>query len=91
MYRYEGCFEGLRRGPWAPRRHHHHSAEGDWRGRPAHCREWRCGPGDKAPGMFRRRFISREERIAWLEQYLRELQNEAKAVEERIADLKAAE
>ncbi|MGQ9494323.1 MAG: hypothetical protein ACUVR2_11285 [Anaerolineae bacterium] len=45
-----------------------------------------------APRMmrFRRRFPTREERIAWLEEYLKELQVEAKAVEERIAELKAA-
>ncbi len=39
---------------------------------------------------FGRRFPTREERIAWLEEYLKELQAEAKAVEERIAELKAA-
>jgi hypothetical protein len=33
--------------------------------------------------------MSREERIAWLEQYLKDLQAEAKAVEERIAEMKA--
>jgi hypothetical protein len=40
---------------------------------------------------FRRRFPTREERIAWLEQYLKDLQAEAKAVEERIAELRAAQ
>nr|MBC7243799.1 DUF5320 domain-containing protein [Chloroflexota bacterium] len=40
---------------------------------------------------FGRRFPTREERIAWLEEYLQELQAEAKAVEERIAELKARE
>ena len=39
---------------------------------------------------FGRRFPTREERIAWLEEYLKELQAEAKAVEQHIADLKAA-
>lgn len=39
---------------------------------------------------FGRRFFTREERIAWLEEYLKALQAEAKAVEERIAELKAA-
>jgi len=43
------------------------------------------GPG----GHFRRRFPTREERIAWLEEYLKELQAEAKAVEERIARMKS--
>ncbi len=42
------------------------------------------------PGMrFRRRFATREERIARLEEYLRDLQAEAKAVEERLAQMKA--
>ena len=39
---------------------------------------------------FRRRFPTREERIAWLEEYLKDLQAEAQAVEERIAEMKAA-
>jgi len=43
------------------------------------------------PGFpFGRRFPTREERIAWLEEYLKELQAEVKAVEERIAEMKAA-
>lgn len=37
---------------------------------------------------FRRRFVTKEERIAWLEEYLKNLQAEVKAVEERIAELK---
>jgi hypothetical protein len=37
---------------------------------------------------FRRRFRTREEQIGELEEYLRELQAEAKAVEERIAELR---
>lgn len=41
-------------------------------------------------GPFRsgRRFWTKEEKIAWLEQYLGGLQEEAKAVEERIVALK---
>ncbi len=35
-----------------------------------------------------RRFISRDEVISRLEEYLKELQSEAKAVEERIAEIK---
>jgi len=53
-----------------------------------------CGCGSMAWGSgfaFRRRFPTREERIAWLEQYLKDLQAEAKAVEERIAELRAAQ
>jgi hypothetical protein len=40
---------------------------------------------------FRRHFIPREEIIAGLEEYLKQLQLEAKGVEERIAGLKAGE
>lgn len=50
-----------------------------------------CGPTACGPGFpFGRRFPTREERIAWLEEYLKDLQAEAKAVEERIAEFKAA-
>jgi len=53
-----------------------------------------CGEGGFAgfgPGMrFGRRFPTRAERIAWLEECLKNLQAEAKAVEERIAEMKAA-
>jgi hypothetical protein len=38
---------------------------------------------------FGRRFPTRDERIARLEEYLKDLQAEAKAVEEHIAELKA--
>jgi hypothetical protein len=38
---------------------------------------------------MRRRFWSREERVAWLQQYLQDLQYEAQAVEERLAALQA--
>jgi hypothetical protein len=50
------------------------------------------GPGMCfGPGMhFRRRFLTREERIARLEEYLKALQAEVKAVEEAIAEMKAA-
>ena len=37
---------------------------------------------------FHRRFISQEEIVARLEEYLKQLQAEAKGVEERIAELK---
>lgn len=48
-----------------------------------------CRGGEGMP--FRRRFPTREEQIAWLEEYLKELQAEAKGVEERLAELKAGE
>ncbi len=37
---------------------------------------------------FARRFVSREERLARLEEYLKELKAETRAVEEVIADLR---
>ena len=40
---------------------------------------------------FRRRFATREERIARLGTYLGELRSEAQAVEEHIAELKSAD
>ena len=43
-----------------------------------------CGGGSRlAPG-----FWTKEEKIAWLERYLEGLQEEAKAVEERLAKFK---
>lgn len=38
-------------------------------------------------GHSGRRYYSREERTAWLEDYARDLENELKGVRERIADL----
>jgi len=60
-------------------------------------REWHhhgdCGcRGHNHEGMgFRRHFIPREEIIARLEEYLKQLQAEAKGVEERITELKKEE
>ena len=47
-----------------------------------------CGCGCGGHSHFGRCFLTKEEKIAWLEQYLESLQTEAKAVEERIAALK---
>ncbi len=52
-----------------------------------------CGHGEEAcqcgqTGQFRRRFQTKEEQIASLEQYLAELQAETRAVNERITQLK---
>ena len=55
------------------RRHGHHGGD--------------CGCGGHQP--MKRRFWSREEKIAWLEHYLQDLQNEAQAVKERLAALQA--
>ena len=43
-----------------------------------------CG----GPFHFGRRFWTKDEKTAWLEQYLEELRQEAQAVEERIAAMK---
>jgi len=43
-----------------------------------------CG----GPFHFARRFCTKEERIACLEEYLENLQAEGRAVEERIAEMK---
>lgn len=47
-----------------------------------------CGCGGHS--HFGRRFWTREERIAKLEQYLEDLRQEAQAVEERIAEMRGA-
>ena len=44
-----------------------------------------CGCGGHS---FRRRFVTKEERIAQLEEYLDSLQKETQAVQERIAKMK---
>jgi hypothetical protein len=63
------------------RGHHGHGGHHD-RGCGCSCRHGASG--------FQRRFWTKEERIAWLEEYLAELQAEAKGVEERIANMKGA-
>jgi len=42
-------------------------------------------------GQIRRRYLTRDERIAWLESYLEALEAETQAVGERIAELRAIE
>ena len=44
--------------------------------------------GCHAGKSFSRRLATREERIARLEEYLKDLQAEARAVEERLAEMK---
>jgi hypothetical protein len=69
--------------------HHKHHHGGHHRHHGGACyRGW--GEGGPGSGAFRRRFFSREERIAELEQYLKALQAEAKGVEEELARLRAA-
>ncbi len=69
----------------------HHEGEGRWGPFGFHHAfgRWFCGCHGEGPIPFRRRFVSREERIAWLERYLEALRQEMKAVEEHLADLKA--
>lgn len=45
-----------------------------------------CGCGQH--GHFQRRFWTKEEQIAGLERYLESLQEEARAVQERIVEMK---
>ncbi|MFC1975306.1 hypothetical protein ACFLXQ_02780 [Chloroflexota bacterium] len=51
------------------------------------CRCGCCGCGC-GHSRFGRTFWTKDEKIAWLEEYLEDVQAEAKAVEERIAALK---
>ncbi|MFO8036476.1 MAG: hypothetical protein R6U57_07615 [Anaerolineales bacterium] len=65
--------------------HHEHCRGHDHHGRGNCC----CGGGrHHGEGHFRRRYITRDEEIERLEGYLEDLQMEAKAVEERLADLR---
>lgn len=52
-----------------------------------------CGQGHEAGATgaraMRRRFISKEERIAWLQTYLGQLRAEVTAVEEHLAEMQA--
>ncbi|MCK4791177.1 MAG: hypothetical protein KAV87_46020 [Desulfobacteraceae bacterium] len=49
-----------------------------------------CQPGGLHGRPFHQHFPSREDRIARLEEHLKEIQAEAKAVEEHLAEMKAA-
>ncbi len=60
--------------------HHDHRSHGERHHHESHRREHR----------FHRHFATRDERLAEMEAYLRELQAEIKAVEEHIANLRAA-
>lgn len=76
MYREEDCGCGG---------HGHHEIDQGWH----HHEGCRCGRHRHHGGMgFHRRFISQEEIVARLEDYLKQLQAEAKGVEERITELK---
>ena len=87
-----GCHEGRHGG-------HHEGSDCECHKEPEcehGCHEGRhergcgCHEGSESAGIhFERRFVTRAERIAQLEAYLKDLQTEAKAVEERIAEMKA--
>lgn len=47
-----------------------------------------CGPSSYEDHGFRRRYATREERIAELERYLEGLQAEAQAVQERLDEMR---
>ena len=65
--------------------HEHHGMYRGWH----HYGGCGCGCHQHHGGMgFHRRFIPREEIAARLEEYLKQLQAEAKGVEERLAELR---
>ena len=86
-----GCGEhGKHHGEQCEERHGGHSGDCDCGGHEPHGHHGcSCGCHQHHGGMgFHRRFVSREEIISKLEEYLKQLQAEAKGVEERIAELK---
>ncbi|MFW6102320.1 MAG: hypothetical protein ACOC6O_01515 [Chloroflexota bacterium] len=60
-------------------------------GHPAHHVSWHYYPGCCHPAHGVRQFPTKEEVIAWLEDYLGQLQAEAKGVEERLAEFRKGE
>lgn len=48
-----------------------------------------CGPNACGPGYSGRRYLTKDEKAAWLKDYAGELENELKAVRERIAEINA--
>ena len=46
-----------------------------------------CCGGDSSERGFKRRYQTKAEQVAELEQYLKDLRDEVQAVEERLADL----
>ncbi|MDO9333170.1 MAG: hypothetical protein Q7T57_01425 [Dehalococcoidales bacterium] len=103
MDREENCScggHGRHHGEHYEERHEGHSGDCGCGGHEQHGinREWHhhggcsCGCHQHHSGMrFHRYFISHEEIIAGLEEYLKQLQAEAKGVEERLAELKKEE
>ena len=93
-----GCGQhGKQHGEQTEERHEGHGGDCGCGGHEHHgmYREWHhhggcsCECHQQHGGMrFHRHFISREEIITRLEEYLKQLQAEAKGVEERIAEMK---
>jgi len=78
------CCESGRHGHHGGRKHHRHHG---W-GHAGHHQEQDCCGGH--PFGFHRRFPAREEEQAELEQYLKDLEAEAKGVQERLAQLRGS-
>lgn len=80
-YRNHGCHceqgQGGRKGDDC------HCDENRHHQQPAGCCAHEHGSGQR----FHRRFVTKEEQIAWLQGYLKDLQTETKAVEEHIAEI----
>ena len=64
----------------------HHGREGGHHG--CHPHGWEGSHHESCCGHGHRLFYSQEEVIAHLEEYLKQLQAEAKGVEERIAEIR---
>lgn len=45
-----------------------------------------CGCG---PGWGGRRYLTKDEKVEWLNDYAKELENELKAVQERLKEIKS--
>jgi hypothetical protein len=100
MYRKENCGcgqHGKHHGEQNEQMHEGHSGDCGCGGHENHGMERElhhhagcsCGCHQHQGGLgFNRRFISREEVVNRLEEYLKQLQAEAKGVEDRIAELK---
>jgi hypothetical protein len=77
------------RGHHGHRHGHHHGSDCGCHHGGRHGHHRGCDCGCHSTGFrFGACFATQEEKVAWLEQYLEGLQEEAKAVEERIAKLK---
>ena len=48
-----------------------------------------CGPNACGPGYGGRRYMTKDEKAAMLKDYAGELENELKAVRERLAEIEA--